>query len=50
MAAERGSAFLLKLGSGSPVGYVTVAGLKTTQLTINGDPIATAAWVFPSPQ
>ena len=40
MAAERGSAFLLKLGSGSPVGYVTVAGLKTTQLTINGDPIA----------
>ena len=40
MAAERGSAFLLKLGSGAPVVYSTVAGLKTTQLTINGDPIA----------
>ena len=40
MAAERGSAFLLKLGSGSPTVYSTVAGLKTTQLTINGDPIA----------
>ena len=40
MAAERGSAFLLKLGGGSPVIYVTVAGLKTTQLTINGDAVA----------
>ena len=40
MAAERGSAFLLKLGGGSPVTYATVAGLKTTQLTINGDPVA----------
>lgn len=37
MAAERGSAFLLKIGDGSatPV-YFTVAGLKTTQLGING--------------
>ena len=40
MAAERGSAFLLKLGGGSPVNYATVAGLKTTQLTINGDAVA----------
>jgi TP901-1 family phage major tail protein len=40
MAAERGSAFLLKLGGGSPVTYATVAGLKTTQLTVNGDPVA----------
>lgn len=40
MAAERGSAFLLKLGSGSPLTYATVAGLKTTQLTINGDAVA----------
>ena len=40
MAAERGSAFLLKIGSGSPVtSYATVAGLKTTQLAINGDGI-----------
>ena len=40
MAAERGSAFLLKLGAGEPVNYATVAGLKTTQLTINGDAVA----------
>ena len=40
MAAERGSAFLLKLGSGSPVTFATVAGLKTTQLTVNGDAVA----------
>jgi TP901-1 family phage major tail protein len=41
MAAERGSAFLLKIGDGSaPPAFVTVAGLKTTQLSINGDPVA----------
>ncbi|URD62211.1 phage tail protein [Sphingomonas sp. KRR8] len=41
MPAERGSAFLLKLGSGGdPVSYTTVAGLKTTQAAINGDPVA----------
>ena len=40
MAAERGSAFLLKLGSGSPATFATVAGLKTTQLSINGDAVA----------
>ena len=40
MAAERGSAFLLKLGGGSPVSYATVAGLKTTQMAINGDAVA----------
>ena len=40
MAAERGSAFLLKLGAGVPVSYSTVAGLKTTQLSINGDAVA----------
>ena len=40
MPAEKGSAFLLKVGDGaaSPV-YTTVAGLRTTQLSINGDPI-----------
>lgn len=40
MAAERGSAFLLKIGSGgvTPT-YATVAGLKTTQLSVNGDPV-----------
>jgi len=41
MAAERGSAFLLKIGTGvNPTAYATVAGLKTTQLAINGDAIA----------
>jgi TP901-1 family phage major tail protein len=41
MAAERGSAFLLKIGDGaSPPGFTTVAGLKTTQLSINGDAVA----------
>lgn len=41
MAAERGSAFLLKIGDGSAnPSYATVAGLKTTQLSINGDAVA----------
>ena len=40
MPAEKGSAFLLKIGDGAnaPV-YTTVAGLRTTQLSINGDPV-----------
>src|SRR6476661_6035394 len=41
MAAERGSAFLLKIGDGTATpSYATVAGLKTTQLSINGDAVA----------
>lgn len=41
MVAERGSAFLLKIGDGAaPPAYATVAGLKTTQLSVNGDPVA----------
>ena len=41
MTAERGSAFLLKIGSGGATPtYATVAGLKTTQLSINGDAVA----------
>jgi TP901-1 family phage major tail protein len=41
MAAEKGSAFLLKVGDGqvSP-GFTTVAGLRTTQLSINGEAVA----------
>ena len=40
MAMERGSAFLLKVGNGAlPVVYATVAGLRTTQVSINGDAI-----------
>lgn len=38
MAAEKGSAFLLKVGNGStPPVYSTVAGLRTTQLSVNGE-------------
>jgi TP901-1 family phage major tail protein len=41
MAAERGSAFLLKIATpADPAIYATVAGLKTTQLSINGDAVA----------
>jgi len=40
MTAEKGSAFLLKIGDGgSPVSYTTIAGLRTTQMSINGDPV-----------
>ena len=40
MAAEKGSAFLLKVGDGgSPVAYATVAGLRTTQLSVNGQAV-----------
>lgn len=40
MAAEKGSAFLLKVGdgAGTPT-YSTVAGLRTTQLSINGESV-----------
>ncbi|PVX31369.1 phage major tail protein, TP901-1 family [Sphingomonas pokkalii] len=41
MAAEKGSAFLLKIGNGAmPVAYATVAGLRTTQLSVNGEAVA----------
>jgi len=41
MGAESGRAFLLKAGNGgSPVAYATVAGLRTTQLSINGEMVA----------
>ena len=40
MPAEKGSAFLLKVGDGGlPPVYTTVAGLRTTQLSINGDAV-----------
>lgn len=40
MPAEKGSAFLLKVGDGATVpAYSTVAGLRTTQLAINGDAV-----------
>ncbi|WP_404336198.1 phage major tail protein, TP901-1 family [Sphingomonas sp. MMS12-HWE2-04] len=40
MAAEKGSAFLLKIGNGAaPLVYATVAGLRTTQLSVNGEAV-----------
>jgi len=40
MTAQRGSAFLLKISDGgSPPAYQTVAGLRTTQMSINGDSV-----------
>lgn len=41
MAVEKGSAFLLKVGNGAvPLVYATVAGLRTTQLSVNGEAVA----------
>ncbi len=40
MAAEKGSAFLLKIGNGeSPAAYATVAGMRTTQMSVNGEAV-----------
>ncbi|WP_126172192.1 phage major tail protein, TP901-1 family [Altericroceibacterium xinjiangense] len=40
MIAQKGSAFLLKIGDGAqPAAYRTVAGLRTTQMSINGDTV-----------
>ncbi|MBA2920043.1 phage major tail protein, TP901-1 family [Sphingomonas sp. MAH-20] len=40
MPIERGSAFLLKVGDGAaPPAYATVAGLRTTQLSVNGETV-----------
>ena len=40
MTAQKGSAFLLKISDGAAVpAFQTVAGLRTTQLSINGDSV-----------
>jgi len=40
MTAQKGAAFLLKIGvGGSPATYDTVAGLRTTQMSVNGDTV-----------
>jgi TP901-1 family phage major tail protein len=40
MAVERGSAFLLKIGDGAQVpAFATVAGLRTTQMSVNGEAV-----------
>ena len=40
MTAQKGSAFLLKISDGgSPAAYQTVAGLRTTQLSVAGETV-----------
>ncbi|WP_439532098.1 phage major tail protein, TP901-1 family [Polymorphobacter sp.] len=40
MAMEKGSAFLLKVGNGAvPPVFTTVAGLRTTQMTVNTETV-----------
>lgn len=40
MGIEKGAAFLLKVGDGGAVPvFATVAGLRTTQLSINGETV-----------
>ena len=40
MAAEKGSAFLLKIGNGgNPPVFATVAGMRTTQMSVNGEAV-----------
>jgi len=40
MAAEKGSAFLLKVGNGgAPPTYATIGGMRTTQLSVNGEAV-----------
>jgi TP901-1 family phage major tail protein len=40
MSVEKGSAFLLKIGNGdTPVTYATIAGLRTTQLSVSGEAV-----------
>ncbi|MEM8825770.1 MAG: phage tail tube protein, partial [Pseudomonadota bacterium] len=42
MGAEKGSAFLLKLSDGAdPAAFETVAGLRTTQMSIASDAVVT---------
>ena len=40
MTAQKGAAFLLKIADGQvPATYETIAGLRTTQLSVNGDTV-----------
>ena len=42
MTAQKGSAFLLKISDGAdPAAYQTVAGLRTTQMSTQGDMVVT---------
>ncbi|USI71473.1 phage tail tube protein [Sphingomonas morindae] len=41
MAAQSGASFLLKIGDGKPdPGFTTIAGLRTTQMRIDGEMVA----------
>jgi TP901-1 family phage major tail protein len=39
MAAQKGKALLVKVGSGEPVTYATVAGLRLAKLTLNAETV-----------
>lgn len=40
MAAEKGRTFLLKVGNGGiPPVYTTIAGMRTTQMSVNGEAV-----------
>lgn len=39
MAAQKGSAMLMKVGSGSPVSYTTIGGLRSTTMTMNDEAV-----------
>jgi TP901-1 family phage major tail protein len=40
MSAEKGSALLLKIGNGgNPPVFATVAGMRTTQMSVNGEAV-----------
>ncbi|MEN9683766.1 MAG: hypothetical protein RLZZ427_1517 [Pseudomonadota bacterium] len=44
MPAQKGSAFLLKISDGgSPATYRTVAGLRTTNMSVSGDMVVTTS-------
>ena len=47
MAIENGSDFLLKIGDGeAPPTYRTVAGLRTTQMSVNGEAVIAGVRVY----
>lgn len=39
MAAQKGADLLMKIGGGSPVTYTTIAGLRSTSITVNDEAV-----------
>jgi len=37
MAAQKGSALLMKIGTGSPVSYESIGGMRSTSMTLNDE-------------